>query len=115
MRSATLDRVEDVFFHADVVMHYSTCSLIQRAISPDNVTFNQECLESSRAALMAHQRCNAQFNVKGNEELYNGYIHWSILQVRHTEILHTSLPEVTNTCTGTIYTVRQVMLFAECH
>ncbi|KAH7071970.1 fungal-specific transcription factor domain-containing protein [Paraphoma chrysanthemicola] len=84
---ATLDRVEDVFFHADVVMHYSTCSLIQRAISPDNVTFNQECLESSRAALMAHQRCNAQFNVKGNEELYNGYIHWSILQAPFTPFI----------------------------
>ncbi|KAF2025655.1 hypothetical protein EK21DRAFT_75922 [Setomelanomma holmii] len=84
---ATLDRVEDVFFHADVVMHYSTCALIQRAISPDNVTFNQECLESSRAALVAHQRCNAQFNVKGNEQLWNGYIHWSILQAPFTPFI----------------------------
>jgi hypothetical protein len=61
-------------------MHYSTCSLIQRAVSPDNVTFNQESLESSRAALVAHMRCNAQFNIKGNEDMWNGYIQWSLLQ-----------------------------------
>lgn len=77
----SFERVEDVFFHADVVVHYSTCALIQRAVSSDNVTFSQECLEYSRAALVAHQRCNAQFNTKGNEELWSGYIHWSILQV----------------------------------
>jgi hypothetical protein len=77
----SLNRVGDIFFHADVVMHYSTLSLVQRAVSPDNVTFNRECLESARAALVAHQRCNTQFNVKGNEEFFKGYIHWSILQV----------------------------------
>ncbi|KAF9693429.1 hypothetical protein EKO04_008842 [Ascochyta lentis] len=76
----SFERVEDVFFHADVVMHYSTCALIQRAVSSDNVTFSQECLEYSRAALVAHERCNAQFNTKGTEELWSGYIHWSILQ-----------------------------------
>ena len=27
-------------------------------------------------------RCNAQFNTKGDTELWAGYIHWSILQVR---------------------------------
>lgn len=80
----SLERIQDVFFYADVVMHYSTCALIQRAVSPDNVTFNQECLESSRAALVAHMRCNSQFNTKGNEELWTGYIHWSILQVSTT-------------------------------
>jgi hypothetical protein len=62
-------------------MHYSTCALIQRAVTNDNVTFTQECLEYSRAALIAHERCNAQFNTGGNEELWAGYIHWSILQV----------------------------------
>lgn len=77
----SLERMEDVFFHADVVMHYSTCALIQRAVTPDGVTFNQECLASARAALVAHERCNAQFNVKGNEQMWNGYVHWSILQV----------------------------------
>lgn len=80
--AGSFERVEDVFFHADVVMHYSTCALIQRAVTSDNVTFSQECLEYSRAALVAHERCNAQFNTKGNEELWSGYIHWSILQVR---------------------------------
>lgn len=60
----------------DVVVHYSTCALIQRAASPDNVSFNNDCLESARAALVAHQRCAAQFNVKGNEDLWSGYIHW---------------------------------------
>jgi hypothetical protein len=79
-----LDRIEDVFFFSDVVMHYSTCSLVQRAVSPDNVTFNQECLESARAALVAHMRCSIQYNTKENEELWNGYIHWSILQAPFT-------------------------------
>lgn len=72
----SLERVQDIFFHSDVVMHYSTCALIQRAVSPDNVTFNQECLESSRAALVAHMRANAQFNIKGNEAIWSGYIQW---------------------------------------
>ncbi len=79
--SGSFERVEDVFFHADVVMHYSTCALIQRAVSSGNGTFSQECLGYSRAALVAHERCNAQFNNGGNEELWAGYIHWSILQV----------------------------------
>lgn len=69
-------QIGDIFYHADVVFHYSTCALIQRAISPDNVTFNRDCLESARAALVAHQRCAAQFNIKGNEDLWSGYIHW---------------------------------------
>lgn len=76
--------VEDIFFYADTVMHYSTCSLIQRAVSPDNVTFNQECLQSARAALVAHMRCSVRFNVVGGEELWNGYVHWSILQAPFT-------------------------------
>ncbi|KAH7385439.1 fungal-specific transcription factor domain-containing protein [Phaeosphaeria sp. MPI-PUGE-AT-0046c] len=79
--------VEDIFFYADTVMHYSTCSLIQRAVSPDNVTFNQECLESARAALVAHMRCSARFNVMGGEELWNGYVHWSILQAPFTPFI----------------------------
>lgn len=80
----TFERAQDIFFHADTVMHYSTCALIQRAVTPDNVTFNQECLESSRAALVAHMRANTQFNISGNEELWSGYIHWSILQAPFT-------------------------------
>jgi hypothetical protein len=76
--------VQDIFFHSDVVMHYSTCALIQRAVSPDDTTFNQECLASSKAALAAHMRANRQFNTKGNEELWSGYIHWSILQAPFT-------------------------------
>jgi hypothetical protein len=84
LKQDTLAQLEDVFFYSDVVMHYSTCSLIQRAVSPDHVTFNDECLESARAALVAHMRCNAQFNVVGNEYLWNGYIHWSILQAPFT-------------------------------
>ncbi|KAF1850792.1 uncharacterized protein K460DRAFT_361562 [Cucurbitaria berberidis CBS 394.84] len=83
----SFERIQDIFFHVDVVMHYSTCSLIQRAVSPDNVTFNQECLESSRAALVAHRRANLQFNTKGNEELWSGYIHWSILQAPFTPFI----------------------------
>lgn len=79
--SGSFERVEDVVFHADVVVHYSTCALIQRAVSSDNVTFSRECLEYSRTALVAHEKCNAQFNTKGSEELWSGYIHWSILQV----------------------------------
>ncbi|KAI8941699.1 hypothetical protein NX059_002908 [Plenodomus lindquistii] len=81
------ERIQDVFFHSDVVMHYSTCALIQRAVSPDNVTFNQECLESSRAALAAHMRANAQFNTNGNEELWSGYVHWSILNAPFTPFI----------------------------
>lgn len=76
-----LDDVEDLFFHTDVVVHYSTCALIHRATCSEN-TLSQECLESSRAAILAHMRCNAQFNSKANTELWAGYIHWSVLQVR---------------------------------
>jgi hypothetical protein len=65
-------------------MHYSTCALIQRAVSPGSTSFNKECLESSRAALVAHMRANAQFNKKGQEELWSGYVHWSILQAPFT-------------------------------
>lgn len=75
-----VERVKDMFFHADVVVHYSTCALIQRAVSSDNMTFSQECLEYSRAALVAHERCQSQFNTEENKELWSGYIHWSILQ-----------------------------------
>lgn len=86
-KNGTFERVQDIFFHADTVMHYSTCALIQRAVTPDNVNFNQECLESSRAALVAHMRANSQFNVEGNEELWSGYIHWSILQAPFTPFI----------------------------
>ncbi|KAF2676907.1 hypothetical protein K458DRAFT_424397 [Lentithecium fluviatile CBS 122367] len=77
----------DIFYYSDVVVHYSTCALVQRAVSPDNITFNQDCLESSRAALIAHQRCSEQFNVKGNEDLWSGYIHWAILQAPFTPFI----------------------------
>ncbi|KAF2450389.1 hypothetical protein P171DRAFT_479480 [Karstenula rhodostoma CBS 690.94] len=62
-------------------------SVFKRAISPDNVSFNNDCLESARAALVAHQRCSAQFNVKGNEDLWSGYIHWAILQAPFTPFI----------------------------
>ncbi|KAJ6280605.1 fungal-specific transcription factor domain-containing protein [Bipolaris maydis] len=75
-----LNDVEGLFFYTDVVVHYSTCALIYRAACPVN-TLSQECLESSRAAILAHMRCNAQFNSKANTELWAGYIHWSILEV----------------------------------
>ncbi|KAF1912991.1 fungal-specific transcription factor domain-containing protein [Ampelomyces quisqualis] len=88
MRRA-MERVNDVFFYADSVMHYSTCTLIQRAVSPDigNTTLNQECLASARAALLAHSRCSARFNVKGEEDLWIGYLHWSILQAPFTPFI----------------------------
>ncbi|KAK3201538.1 hypothetical protein GRF29_185g1266629 [Pseudopithomyces chartarum] len=85
--SGSFSYIGDIFYHADVVFHYSTCTLIQRAISPDNVTFNRDCLESARAALVAHQRCAAQFNIKGNEDLWSGYIHWAILQAPFTPFI----------------------------
>jgi len=101
-RNGTLAELEDVFFYSDVVMHYSTCSLIQRGVSPDNVTFNDECLESARAALVAHMRCNDRFNVAGNEYLWSGYIHWSILQVRSLKS-YSPLRQLTRR-TGTLHT-----------
>jgi len=58
--------------------------MIQRAISTGNATFNQECLESSRAALAAHMRASSQFNTDGNEEFWLGYINWSILNAPFT-------------------------------
>lgn len=81
-----LGDVEDLFFHTDVVVHYSTCALIHRAACPEN-TLSQECLEASRAAILAHMRCNAQFNSKVNTELWAGYIHWSILQAPITPFI----------------------------
>ncbi|EMD85979.1 hypothetical protein COCC4DRAFT_146409 [Bipolaris maydis ATCC 48331] len=82
-----LDRVEDILFYSDVVSHYSTCALIQRSVSPGNMTFNQDCLQSSRSALDAHKRASAQFNKKGQEELWSGYVHWSILQAPFTPFI----------------------------
>ncbi|KAF2708656.1 hypothetical protein K504DRAFT_467892 [Pleomassaria siparia CBS 279.74] len=79
--------VGDLFYHADVATHFSTASLIQRAASPDNVTFSAKCLESARASLLAHQRASEKFNIKGNEELWSGYIHWSILQAPFTPFI----------------------------
>ncbi|KAF2193182.1 hypothetical protein K469DRAFT_730100 [Zopfia rhizophila CBS 207.26] len=79
--------VGDLFYHADIVMHYSLMSLIQRAVSPDPFSFNQDCIESARAALVAHQRCSKKFNVKGNEELWSGYVHWSVLQAPFTPFI----------------------------
>ncbi|KAL6704960.1 hypothetical protein ACN47E_007505 [Coniothyrium glycines] len=83
----SFERIQDIFFHSDVVMHYSTCALIQRAVSPEHASFNQECLESSKAALAAHMCANQQFNTEGNEELWSGYIHWSILQAPFTPFI----------------------------
>ncbi|KAF2472790.1 fungal-specific transcription factor domain-containing protein [Lindgomyces ingoldianus] len=79
--------VGDLFYHADVVMHYSIMSLIQRAVIPDNVTFNQDCLESARAALVSHQRCSKKYNIRGNEDLWAGYLHWSVLQAPFTPFI----------------------------
>ncbi|KAH6639093.1 fungal-specific transcription factor domain-containing protein [Boeremia exigua] len=84
---SSFDQVEDVFFHTDVVVHYSTCALVLRALSPDSNTFNEECLEYSRAALVAHMRCNSQFNTKATTQLWSGYIHWSILQAPITPFM----------------------------
>ncbi|KAF5853611.1 hypothetical protein GGP41_002140 [Bipolaris sorokiniana] len=81
------DRVEDILFYSDVVSHYSTCALIQRSVSPGNMTFSQDCLQSSRSALDAHKRASAQFNKKGQEELWSGYVHWSILQAPFTPFI----------------------------
>ncbi|KAF2108829.1 fungal-specific transcription factor domain-containing protein [Lophiotrema nucula] len=83
----TLDTVEDLFYHADVLVHYSTLSLIQRAVSPDNTSFGQDCLNSSRAALVAHQRASEKYNIEGNEDLWSGYIHWSVLQAPFTPFI----------------------------
>ncbi|KAI4621494.1 uncharacterized protein J4E87_006711 [Alternaria ethzedia] len=52
-----------------------------------NMSFNQECLESSRAALVAHMRASAQFNKKGQEDLWSGYVHWSVLQAPFTPFI----------------------------
>lgn len=88
MRAGSFDRVEDVFFHTDVVVHYSTCALALRAASPDTCTPSTECLAHARAALLAHMRCNAQFNTHATTELWAGYMHWSILQVRKIPTHH---------------------------
>ncbi|RMZ70077.1 C6 transcription factor [Pyrenophora seminiperda CCB06] len=85
--SGSFERAQDIFFHSDVVMHYSICALIQRAVSPGNMAFTQACLESSRDALVAHMRANAQFNKKGQERLWSGYVHWSVLQAPFTPFI----------------------------
>lgn len=93
------DRVEDILFYSDVVSHYSTCALIQRSVSPGNMTFSQDCLQSSRSALDAHKRASAQFNKKGQEELWSGYVHWSILQAPFTpyaDFMAASLSQLIN-------------------
>ncbi|KAF2127627.1 hypothetical protein P153DRAFT_398225 [Dothidotthia symphoricarpi CBS 119687] len=84
---ASLGRIVDVLFYSDAVVYYSVCALIQRAVSSDNVTFHQQSLASSRSALVSHMRCNSQFNVQGSEELWSGYVHWSILQAPFTPFI----------------------------
>jgi hypothetical protein len=55
-------------------------------------------------------RCNAQFNTKGNTELWSGYIHWSVLQVcktwRHNNN-STKTSSQTNIMIGSTYSVRR--------
>lgn len=77
----------NIFHYSDIVVHYSTLTLIQRASSADNVTFNSDCLESARKSLKAHMKCSRQFNVKGNEEMWSGYVHWSLLQAPFTPFI----------------------------
>jgi hypothetical protein len=74
--TGTFGDVGDLFYHSDIVTHYSTLCLIYRSISEDNTHFSPQCLEAARAALSSHQRCAEQFNIKGNENLWAGYIHW---------------------------------------
>ncbi|KAH6629575.1 hypothetical protein C7974DRAFT_413361 [Boeremia exigua] len=111
--TGSFERIADVFFHADVVMHYSTCALIQRAVSSDNVTFSQECLEYSRAALAAHERCNAQFNNGGSEELWIGYIHWSILQAPFTPFIVVFCNAIQSSNTVDLNTLQQFVASLE--
>ena len=68
--------ITDLFYHADVAFHYSTITLIYRAMSDDTSRFSQECLDTARSALIAHRACNRQFNVEGNEDLWASYVHW---------------------------------------
>jgi hypothetical protein len=103
-------RLEGVFLYADVVVHYSTCALIQRATSLDNSTFSQECLESSRAALTAHMRSNTKFNTGEKTELWAGYVQWSILQVCPVPKNSDDVPQRfqhTNVITGSTHPVRR--------
>lgn len=82
-----LDAFGEIFHFSDIVVHFSTLTLIQRATSPDNITFTPDCLESARKSLKAHMRCSEQFNVKGNENLWSGYVHWSLLQAPFTPFI----------------------------
>ncbi|PSN71517.1 hypothetical protein BS50DRAFT_518657 [Corynespora cassiicola Philippines] len=85
--SNAFEKAMELFYLSDVVMHYSTCALIQRAQTSAHGTFTDDCLESSREALRAHEKCNKQFNVKGNEDMWSGYVHWSILQAPFTPFI----------------------------
>ncbi|KAF2279258.1 uncharacterized protein EI97DRAFT_455527 [Westerdykella ornata] len=79
--------LDDTFYYADCVLHYSTIALIERAVCPNSGTFSPQCLEAARAALRAHQKCNKQFNVRGCEEIWSCYVHWSILQAPFTPFI----------------------------
>ena len=84
---------QNLIHYADAVIHYSTVTLIQRAVNTDGTTFSAECLDSARAALTAHQKCAKRFNVKGSEEIWSGYVNWygKIRDTRFLNLLLTSL------------------------
>ncbi|KAF2014110.1 hypothetical protein BU24DRAFT_481483 [Aaosphaeria arxii CBS 175.79] len=107
------DAIGDVFYYSDVVLHYSNTSLIQRAMSADNVSFSEECLESSRAALSAHQSCSKQFNHKGNEVLWTGYVHWAILQAPFTPFIVLFTNAVTHCHEQDLYSLSEFVLSLE--
>lgn len=67
---------QNLLDYSDAVVHHSTATLIQRAVNNHHTSFSHDCLDSARAALMAHLRCHEQFNVKGSEDLWSGYMHW---------------------------------------
>ncbi|KKK12214.1 hypothetical protein ARAM_002411 [Aspergillus rambellii] len=76
-----LSTLENLYMKSDEVSRYSILTLIYRAIPPQEGsqgTFIDECVETARAALRAHESCMPLLK-EASESMKVSYLHWSIL------------------------------------
>lgn len=61
------------------IMYYSLLTLVYRTIPPgpndSSTIFNNDCIETARLALKAHQR-NSERYKDSNSYIWHGYISW---------------------------------------
>ncbi|KKA22872.1 C6 transcription factor [Rasamsonia emersonii CBS 393.64] len=72
------------------IMYYSLLTLVYRTIPPgptdSSTIFNNECIETARLALKAHQR-NSERYKDSNSYIWHGYISWILMNCPFTPFL----------------------------